>query len=248
MFADSEYRHFLLTRESEVAPLQSQHLVGERIVVLFYGKDFGDLAPFLRGLRTGLGIGWKAQTSPPAPGQALLGPPGIGKSGITLVALNDPRVANRHGKRRYLIRCDSATSREMLVAEIARTAGLQVGPNLEATLLAMLESAPLALAVDNAETPWEADTPQVEEFLAQLAAIPSLALIASLRGATRPGAVKWRQAIQPRQLPLLEARKALAIAGEKVASDPRLEKLLGALDGIPLAITLLGYASEGDSI
>ena len=279
VFAGSEYRHFLLTRESEVTALQNQRLVGERIVVLSYGNDFGDLAPFLRGLRTGPGIGRKAQPSSPAPGQAallppaprcfgreaeiedlvstllatpappvpLLGPPGIGKSAITLVALNDPRVANRYGKRRFFIRCDSATSRDMLVAEIARNAGLQVGPNLEATLLAMLESAPVALAVDNAETPWEADTLPVEEFLAQLAAVPGLALIASLRGATRPGTVKWRQAIQPRQLPLLEARKAfLAIAGEKFASDPHLDELLGALDGIPLAITLLGYASEGE--
>jgi tetratricopeptide (TPR) repeat protein len=177
----------------------------------------------------------------------LLGPPGIGKSAITLVALNDPRVANRYGKRRFFIRCDSANSREMLISEIARNSGLQVGPDLEPALLAMLQSEPLALAVDNAETPWEADTLRVEEFLAQLAAVPGLALIASLRGAARPGAVKWRQAIQPRQLPLPEARKAfLAIAGEKFAADPHLEELLSGLDGIPLAITLLGYASEGE--
>jgi SIR2-like domain len=279
VFAGSEYRHFLLTRESEVAALQSQRLLGERIVVLSYGNEFGDQAPFLRGLRAGPGSGQKAQTSSsvsvqaallpaaprcfgreseiedlvstllatPAPPVPLLGPPGIGKSAITLVALNDPRVANRYGKQRFFIRCDSATSREMLVAEIARTAGLQVGPHLEATLLAMLESAPLALAVDNAETPWEADTLRVEEFLAQLAAVPGLALIASLRGATRQGTVKWRQAIQPRQLPLFEARKAfLAIAGEKFVSDPHLDELLGALDGIPLAITLLGYVAEGE--
>jgi tetratricopeptide (TPR) repeat protein len=279
VFAASEYRHFLLTRESEVTALQNQHSLGERIAVLSYGKDFDDLAPFLRGLRTGSGTKQKAQPSSPAPGQAallppaprcfgreaeiedlvstllatpalpvpLLGPPGIGKSAITLVVLNDPRVANRYGKRRFFIRCDSATSREMLVAEIARTAGLPVVPNLEANLLAALESAPVALAVDNAETPWEADTLRVEEFLAQLAAVPGLVLIASLRGTTRPGSVKWRQAIQPRQLPLLEARKTfLAIAGEKFASDPYLEELLGALDGIPLAITLLGYAAEGE--
>jgi tetratricopeptide (TPR) repeat protein len=279
VFPGSEYRHFRLAREREVTELQAQHPPEQRIIVLSYGKEHGELAPFLRGLRTGPGTGQKAQASSPAPGQAvllpaaprcfgreaeiedlvstllatpalpvpLLGPPGIGKSAITLVVLNDPRVANRYGKRRYFIRCDSATRRDMLVTEIARNAGLQIGPNLEATLLAMLESAPVALAVDNAETPWEADTLRVEEFLAQLAAVPGLALIASLRGATRPGAVKWRQAIQPRQLPLLEARKAfLAIAGEKFASDPHLEELLGALDGIPLAITLLGYAAEGE--
>jgi hypothetical protein len=173
----------------------------------------------------------------------MLGPPGIGKSAITLVALNDPRVANRYGKRRFFIRCDSATSRDMLVAEIARNLAL-VGPNLEPALLVMLESAPVTLAVDNADTPWEADTLPVEEFLAQLAAVPGLALIASLRCATRPGTVKWRQAFQLRQLSLLEARKGfLAIASGRFASDPHLDELFGALDGIPLAITRYGIAT-----
>jgi hypothetical protein len=38
VFAGSEYRHFLLTRESEVSALQNQRLLGERIVVLSYGN------------------------------------------------------------------------------------------------------------------------------------------------------------------------------------------------------------------
>ena len=280
VFQGSEYRHFRLARESEVAELQAQHPPEQRIIVLSYGKEHGELAPFLRGLRAGPRIGQKAQTSLPAPGQAallppaprcfgreseiedlvstllatpappvpLLGPPGIGKSALTLVALNDPRLANRFGKRRFFIRCDSATSREMLVAEIARNAGLEIDPNVESDLFATLESEPVALALDNAETPWYADTLRVEEFLAQLAAVAGIALVASLRGASRPGGVRWRQAIEPRRLPLPEARKAfLAIAGEKFASDPHLDALLDALDGVPLAITLLGYASEPDS-
>jgi tetratricopeptide (TPR) repeat protein len=279
VFAGAEYRHFRLSSESEVAELQGQHPPEHRIFVLSYGKDFDDLAPFLRGLRPAPARGHRPKAIFPAHGQAalippaplcfgreseiedlvatlladtpvptpLLGPPGIGKSALTLVALNDPRLANRFGKRRFFIRCDSATSREMLVAEIARNAGLEIGPNVESDLFATLESEPVALALDNAETPWEADTLRVEEFLAQLAAVPGLALIASLRGASRPGGVKWRQAIEPRRLPLPEARKAfLAIAGEKFTSDPHLDALLDALDGVPLAITLLAFASEGE--
>src|SRR5208282_3473445 len=258
--------------------LQAQHPPKQRIFVLSYGKEHGELAPFLRRLRAAPACCHRPNTISPAPGQAallppaplcfgreseiedlvstllddapkptaVLGPPGIGKSTVTMVALNEPRVANRYGKRRFFIRCDSATSREMLVAEIASNAGLQIGPNLEAALLAMLESAPVVLALDNAETPWETDTLRVEELLAHLAAVAGLALIASLRGTSRPGAVRWRQAIEPQRLPLREARKAfLAIAGEKFAADPHLDDLLGALDGVPLAIALLGYAAEG---
>ena len=70
-------------------------------------------------------------------------------------------------------------------------------------------------------------------------------MIASLRGAARPAQVRWRETIEPRRLPLFEARKAfLAIAGEKFASDSHLDDLLNALDGVPLAITLLGFAAE----
>ncbi|MBV8279936.1 MAG: tetratricopeptide repeat protein [Verrucomicrobia bacterium] len=280
VFAGSEYRHFRLALESEVAKLQAQHRPEQRIVVLSYGVEHGDLAAFLRSLRIGVTPGrsvetrtdvWKQATSLPAAPMCfgrdkeiedlvsalladtpepvpLLGPPGIGKTTITLVALHHQRLADRYGKRRFFVRCDSATSRELLAVEIARTIGLEVGPNLEANLLAMLESAPAALALDNVETPWEADTLSVEEFLAEIAGVPGLALIASLRGAARPGGVKWRQAaIEPRQLPLPEARKVfLAIAGAKFTSARHLDDLLGALDGVPLAITLLAYAAQGE--
>ncbi|MBV8279935.1 MAG: tetratricopeptide repeat protein, partial [Verrucomicrobia bacterium] len=112
----------------------------------------------------------------------------------------------------------------------------------------MLESAPAALALDNVETPWEADTLSVEEFLAEIAGVPGLALIASLRGATRPGGLRWRQAIEPQRLPIPEARKVfLAIAGAKFASSPDLDSLLDSLDRIPLAINLVAFASQDEA-
>src|SRR4029079_12828700 len=77
-------------------------------------------------------------------------------------------------------------------------------------------------------------------------ALPGLALIASLRGASRPVGVPWRQPIQPPSLPLPDSRKVfLAIAGEGFAADPTLDNLLLALDGVPLAITLMAGAAEG---
>ena len=176
----------------------------------------------------------------------ILGPPGIGKSTITLVALNDARVAARYGQRRVFVRCDAIRTREALAAEIATALGLPLGPHIEAALIAELASVPTALAVDNAETPWEADTLRVEEFLAALAGLPGLALIASLRGASRPVGVPWLQPLQPPSLPLPDARKVfLAIAGDNFAADPLLDQVLLVLDGVPLAITLMAGAAEG---
>src|SRR5687767_8738729 len=68
---------------------------------------------------------------PPSP-IPILGGPGIGKTTVSLAALHDPSVADKFGARRYFVRCDPATTAEGLTGEIARTIGLELGPNLEA--------------------------------------------------------------------------------------------------------------------
>ncbi|MEK6322387.1 MAG: tetratricopeptide repeat protein [Acidobacteriota bacterium] len=184
----------------------------------------------------------------PAP---ILGPPGIGKSTLTLAAMHDPRVSSRYGERRWFIRCDGLRSRSELAAEIARAAGLQLAPNIESAVLHALAAAPAVLALDNLETPWEADTLQVEEFIALLADASSgehaLALIASLRGSQRPAGVTWREPLLPQPLKLPAARDAfLAIAGKGLEADPRLDELLNGVDCVPIAITLLAHQAEGE--
>ena len=177
----------------------------------------------------------------------ILGAPGIGKSTLTLAALHDEHVAAHYGARRYFIRCDGVKSRLELVAALALACGLTPSPNIEPAVLVELAKAPTVLAIDNAETPWEADTPAVEEFLALLADIPGLALIASVRGAQHPMGVSWHESLEPTRLKLPAARDAfLAIAGKKFQTDPRLDDLIQAMDGVPLAITLLAYQAEGE--
>jgi tetratricopeptide (TPR) repeat protein len=277
VFAGSEYRHFRLARDVDRSDLQDKHPAEQRIFVLGYGPDFGDLAGFLRDLRPAAKAGAPSSpTASPAPAAALppapicfgrddeiadlvvtliadkpdpttiLGPAGIGKSTITLVALNDPRVAERYGARRYFIRCDAVRTREAFAAAIATALGLPITPQVEAAVMTELASVPAVLAIDNAETPWEADTLRVEGLFAQLAAVPGLALVASLRGYSRPMGVRWRASIEPRSLPLDDARHVfLAIAGQQFANDADLDRLLRALDGVPLAITLMANAAEG---
>ena len=167
VFPESEFRHFRLARDSEVADLQALHPQAERIFVLSYGRDYKDLGPFLRGLApTGAPVA--PAPSPPRasrlpavgycfgrddlvsdlvatlledvpPPTAILGGPGHGKTTVSLKALHDTRVAERFGARRFFVRCEAARGRDALASEIALAMGLEPGPNLEASALAELE-------------------------------------------------------------------------------------------------------------
>src|SRR5271165_7026924 len=271
VFSQSEYRRFRLAKENEADALQKEHPPEERLFVLSFGKDHSDLEPFLRKLRTHISepSECKPAALPPAPrcfGRErelddlvavllaenpqpvpILGPPGIGKTTISLAALHDSRVVQRYGARRYFIRCDGIKTREALAAQIGLVVGLQPGPGIETAVLSALSRGPTALVIDNAETPWEADTLRVEEFLGQVAGISTLALVASVRGMQRPFGVRWRESIQPTRLSRQAAHDAfLAIAGQKFKNEPHLDDLLFALDCVPLAVTLIAYAAEGE--
>jgi len=274
VFAQSEYRRFRLAREDEVATLQQQHPAEQRLFVLSYGKQHADLAPFLRSLgaarsrqpppavaapillparprcigrdqEVALLVGnWLADPPEPTP---ILGPPGIGKSTLTLAAMHAAKVAARYGERRYFIRCDGVQARAALVAKVADALGLPLAPNIEPAVLAALARAPTVLALDNLETPWEADTLAVEEWLTLLAAVPGLALVVSLRGKQRPYGVDWNESLQPPALTRPVARQVfLAVAGKQFEQDLYLDKLVAAADGVPLALTLLACAAEGE--
>jgi hypothetical protein len=185
-----------------------------------------------------------ADPPPPTP---VLGPAGVGKSTVCLAALHEPRVAERYRERRWFVRCNAAESGEAVLAEVAATLGLPVGPDLAGQALAHLAQAPAVVVLDNAETPWWADAADAETTFATLAAIPGLALVASLRGRQRPFGLAWRDPIDVAPLATPEARKVfLAVAGKSFEDDPHLDALVGAQDGLPLTTTLLAYQAEGE--
>lgn len=188
-----------------------------------------------------------ALCSDPPPPVPVLGPAGAGKSTITLATLHDREVIERFGRRRFFIRCDAATSRDSLIGAIARSICPEAVPPLDSKVFLELEEAPAVLVLDNLETPWELDTTAVEELLAELAAVPGLALVVALRGEQRPFGPSWREAIHAGPLDPLAARNAfLAIAGERYQNDPDLDALLLDLDGLALAVILLASQAEGE--
>lgn len=178
---------------------------------------------------------------------AVLGPPGIGKSNLCLSALHDRRLVERFGARRFFVRCDGALGREALLGELGAALGVVLGPDLAPRLGMALAAAPTALVLDNAETPWRADTEGTEELLGELAAIEGLALVVAVRGEQRPMGPGWGESVHLRPLPSPPARQLfLAVAGQRYAADAYLGELLEDLDGLPIAIELLAYRAQGE--
>jgi serine/threonine protein kinase/tetratricopeptide (TPR) repeat protein len=177
----------------------------------------------------------------------VLGPAGAGKTTLTVAALHASQVVERFGGRRWLIRCDGVTSRDSLLGAIARGICPDATPPLEPRVFLELEKAPTALVLDNFETPWERDLAVVEEFLTQLAAVPGLALVVTLRGEERPFGPEWSNTIPARPLDSEAARNTfLSLAGERHRGDPDLDPLLSVLDGLPLALVLLASQAEAE--
>jgi tetratricopeptide (TPR) repeat protein len=177
----------------------------------------------------------------------LLGPPGVGKTTITLEALHEPQVTARYGGRRFFIQCDGARSRYALVTEICLGVGIESGPDLEDRLFKNLERDPGVLILDNLETPWEADTAPVEDLLTQLSTTPEVILVASVRGDQRPFGPRWREAIRVSPLGLPAARNTFVdVAGARFRSDPDLDRLLEAVDRLPIAVVLMAHQAQGE--
>jgi tetratricopeptide (TPR) repeat protein len=186
---------------------------------------------------------------PPEP-VAVLGAPGIGKSAVCLGALHDARVRDRFGPRRWFVRCDGTGSADALLARIAAEVGAiaeDTAVRLMDRVRAVLGDEPGVVVLDNFETPWTADPLPVEALLRTVAAIAGVGVAVSARGTARPAGLRWRDFAMLGPLGLAQARHLfLAVAGAGFAADPGLDGLVAAVDGVPLAVELLGYAAQGE--
>jgi tetratricopeptide (TPR) repeat protein len=188
--------------------------------------------------------------TPPEP-VAVQGAPGIGKSTVCLAALHDERVREHFRGRRWFVRCDGARSADALWSVLAAGLGV-IGEGSPGTLVdrvcTALGTGLAVVVLDNFETPWMADPLAVEELLRTVGATPQVALAISVRGTARPAGLRWRDFAMLSPLTLPDARALfLAVAGAGSAADPQLDGLLTELDGVPLAVELLGYAAQGQS-
>ncbi|KAH9003754.1 hypothetical protein EDB86DRAFT_2273104 [Lactarius hatsudake] len=186
---------------------------------------------------------------------AIIGPGGIGKTTLAHAVLTDKRVATRFADSRYLVPCEPLTSRDALLVALANSLSLlQPGTTsdsysvgLEPRVLSALGSEKCILCLDNFESPWDQPGPSrgaVETLLADITALPSVTVLITMRGGERPRGTAWTLPMLP---PLTNfPRDAAKRTWESLAGtcDEWAEKLIDAVDCLPLAVTLLGSLAE----
>ncbi|KAJ7692999.1 P-loop containing nucleoside triphosphate hydrolase protein [Mycena rosella] len=174
---------------------------------------------------------------------AILGPGGIGKTSLALAALHHPDVSARYINRHF-VSCESAASPDELVSSIVSHLGLEPSRNAPKHIFRhFLSGPPSVLLLDNLETAWEplASQSQVEEVLSLLTDIPHLTLLVTMRGAERPGRVRWTRPFLAPLEPLTDvaAEQTFTDITGGLHDDRDVRELLGLTDNVPLALQLV---------
>jgi tetratricopeptide (TPR) repeat protein len=185
----------------------------------------------------------------PEGGSALvLGNAGHGKTMLTQAVGVHAEVVARFGTRRWFVELERADNAAAALAEVAEALGLGRAAAWPAVAAVLgHRQRPALLVLDNLETPLQAtgQRPATEQLLRDLAALPGLSLLASLRSQETIGAVAWTDEIILEPLaPAIAKPMFLAIARSIAETDPDLDFFLGeagVLGGIPLAIRLVAH-------
>ncbi|THU95163.1 hypothetical protein K435DRAFT_859794 [Dendrothele bispora CBS 962.96] len=166
---------------------------------------------------------------------------------LSPASLCDIKVVEKHPSRHF-ISCEGIYSVEALLAELANALRIQKRENLCDEVLTLLRepSNPIILCLDNFETIWEAEanvrSSPIEQFLSRISNIPMLSIILTLRGLQSPLNVPWsnnRCILAVKPLDIDSSQLLFKNTSGVSMIDTYTEKLLEAVDGVPLAIKLL---------
>ena len=207
---------------------------------IFFGRD-AELAQIVDMITANIG-------SHPAR-IAILGFGGYGKTTLARAVLTAKQIEGHFGVARYFVPCESITSSGALLTELGKTLGVLEGgtDNLWPHIQAMLTSKDSIICFDNFESPWDQHVEMkysVEELLSSVTALPCVTVLITMRGAVRPAQTQWTQPfLQPLETLDPDSAKEIwqAIAGNYNQFS---EKLIEAVDCVPLAIDLLSHLSQ----
>ena len=178
----------------------------------------------------------------------IAGGPGMGKTAVAITALYDPRVVAQFGRRRVFASLETATEPRAILTRLVDTLGLTPSGD-EVSLLRILETraaeATLAAVLDNAETVFDIDRGEAQRLLDLAAQLNGLSLAVTIRGTAPHVAGAVRIEDMPKLVPPANRDAFIAIAGETCAGDPDLPRLLQALDGHALSISLVAAQANG---
>lgn len=178
----------------------------------------------------------------------IAGGPGMGKTAVAITALYDPRVVAQFGRRRVFASLETATEPQAILTRLVETLGLTPSGD-EVSLLRILKTraaeAPLAAVLDNAETVFDVDRGEAQRLLNLVAQLNGLSLAVTIRGTAPPVAGAVRIDDMPKLAPPADRDAFIAIAGATCAEDPDLPRLLQALDGHALSISLVAAQAGG---
>ena len=183
---------------------------------------------------------------------AVLGPGGYGKTTLASAVLTHRRVRQRFGDARYFVACESATTSGDLLIELARALGLlESGSDAPwSHIKASLTQKECIICLDNFESPWDQTIEirnSVEELLFKITSLRRVTVLVTMRGTERPGRTQWTQ---PTLAPLRTLDcKAAQVAWKHVANgyDGFAEKLIAAVDYVPLAVNVLAHLAQATS-
>ncbi|KAJ7315600.1 hypothetical protein DFH08DRAFT_1039809 [Mycena albidolilacea] len=175
---------------------------------------------------------------------AILGAGGMGKTSLARIVIHHTEIVVRYGQYRHFVACDSAKNKVELAALVGAHLGLKPGQDLTwAVVNHFSNNPPSLLILDNLETVWEPTElcPEIEEFLSLLTDVDHLALIITMRGARRPGKVRWTHPFLPPLEPLDQdaAQKIFMDITDGVHEPTEAKKVLALTGNMPLAIDLL---------
>ncbi|KAJ7342316.1 P-loop containing nucleoside triphosphate hydrolase protein, partial [Mycena albidolilacea] len=185
-----------------------------------------------------------------SPRLVILGAGGMGKSSLARAALHHPYIATKY-EHRFFVVCDSATNSIELAAVMGVHIGLKPGRDLRKAVANYFSQTKYSLLIlDNFETPWEPfqSRSDVEEFVSLLTDVRDLALMITMRGAERPGKVRWSHPFLAPLKPLSKdaAREVFHDIADDFHDSEEMDRLLGLTDNMPLAINLMAHLVDSE--
>jgi tetratricopeptide (TPR) repeat protein len=181
---------------------------------------------------------------------AILGLGGYGKTTLARAVLTVQQIEDHFGDARYFVPCESVTSSGALLTELGKTLGVLEGGTdaLWSRIQTILTAEDSIICFDNFESPWDQQHVEmkrdVEELLSSVTALPFVTVLITMRGSEWPAQTQWTQPfLKPLETLSHDSAKEVwqAIAENY---DDFSEKLIEAVDYVPLAVDLLSHLSQ----